>query len=96
VVRHLDATTIFRDSATVDKHIARATSFRRRTGLSALTLLDELAGGALDWLAQRCSCGGLMLEHLGAGPGALPCPARDCEGFDFLNAKVERFMAGVA
>lgn len=85
--KKVDAVTIFRDSKTVEDHVARAVDFKRRKGVSALTLLDELAGPGLEWLADRCSCGDLRMAHL---------MGRGCGEFDEFNAKVERHLAGAA
>ena len=94
---YLDAATIFRDSKTVDGHLDRAKSFKRRTGISGLELLDELGATALDWLAERCSCEHSYLEHLRQGPrpdGTTPCcaPGCGCEHFDTFHAKVDRWI----
>lgn len=91
-----DPEFVFADAGKVDRHLSRAVGFKHRLGVSALTLIDELGGTALEWLADRCSCGGLFVEHLRSWPtpdGYLPCPDRGCEGFDFFNAKVERALA---
>lgn len=75
------------DPGKVDRLIEGAVSFKRRNGVSALTLLDELGAPALSFLADRCSCGGLRMAHLmGAG----------CPSFDEFAAKVERHLAGEA
>lgn len=91
----LDAATIFRDSVTTDKHIARTVRFKRVYGTSALGLVDELAGEGLRWLAERCACGHLWVEHLRGGPrpdGSQPCSECDCAHYDFFSAKVDRFL----
>ena len=91
-----DPEFVFADAGKVDRHISRAVGFKHRLGVSALTLIDELGGVALEWLADRCSCGGLFIEHLRTFPaddGSLPCPERDCLSFDHFHAKVERALA---
>jgi hypothetical protein len=98
---YLDAASIFSDSKKVDAHLARAIGFKQRNGISALTLIDELGGKALDWLALRCSCDALMVEHLHdvyagrttQGIKALPCPRTGCPHFDFFNANVDLTLA---
>jgi hypothetical protein len=59
----LDASTIFRDSTTVDKHLARVTQFKRDTGVSALSITDELMSGRYERLAEVCDCGHIRLDH---------------------------------
>lgn len=92
---YLDAVTIFRDSSTVDKHIKRAVGFKRTYGESALEIVDVLAGEGLRWLAERCNCGAMWIEHLYGGPapgGLQPCERTGCAHFDNFYAKVDRFI----
>lgn len=95
----LDASTIFRDSTTVDKHIARCTTFRRETGVSALEIVDELMGPGLAKLAARCACGHLRLDHERENPAEElfdpPCAVHGCvcEGFDSFDHEIELWKA---
>lgn len=88
----------FKDPGLVDKLIDRAVRFKRQTGVSALELVDELAGEGLRWLAERCSCTHTWLEHLRGGEaaqgGAQACSVEGCSCgcYDFFHAKVERFI----
>lgn len=87
----------FPDPSQVERHMRFAVEFKRRTGTSALTLLDELGGGALWWLAERCECGHLRAEHAVHGPTRdlrLPCDVEGCgcADMDWLSAKIDRFM----
>lgn len=79
----LDAVTIFRDSTTVDKHLARAVRFKERQGVSALELVDKFFSARLAWLADRCSCERLRIDHL---MGEVD------HAFDEFHAGLERFM----
>lgn len=90
---YLHARSIFADADRVRTHIGRAVSFKERKGISALTIIDELGGSELEWLADRCSCGGLRIQHLKSGLAHQPCPERDCPAMDEFQAKIERFMA---
>lgn len=95
---YLDAASIFGDSRKVDAHIQRAVGFKRLTGISALTLVDELGSEALRWLAERCSCTHLWVEHLRGGPrpgGLQPCSVEGCgcANFDYLSARIDRWVA---
>jgi hypothetical protein len=92
---YLDAATIFRDATTVDAHIARAVSFKRTYGASALAIVDELASEGLKWLAERCVCGHFRLDHVRKGPTPdlrQPCSACACEDFDWFTAQFEMYM----
>lgn len=91
--RQMDATTIYRDPKTADAHIARAVGFKRTYGVSALELVDELAGQALIWLAEPCSCGHLRVRHVVKGPTPdlrQPCADCGCEDFDWFTAQFEQ------
>lgn len=95
VVKHLDAVTIFRDPATVDRHINRLRDFRAERGVSALNIVDALFDERLRFLADLCSCGYARVDHLRGvavrrvdnGPPVV------CREFDEQNAAVERTLA---
>jgi hypothetical protein len=82
--------------SSIDKHIERAVGFKRRTGVSALTVVDELAGEGVAWLAERCECGHLWIEHLRGGArtdGSQPCATCGCSNFgQSLDERVEQWM----
>lgn len=94
----------FSDAGKVNRLVSKAVSFKRTYGASALTIVDELAGASLVWLAERCSCGHLRLDHVRQGPtpdGRQPCDGQtahdqsgmpvpcECTDFDWLAAKLE-------
>jgi hypothetical protein len=91
---YLDAETIFRDSGTVDRHIAR---FRSSDALPAPVLPPELRGQGMAYLLERCSCGHLRLEHSRSVPpyGFQGClsPGCECIDYDQYAYLVERFVA---
>ena len=93
-----DAEMIFNDAGKVDRFIARAVTFKRTYGESALAIVDELAGAGLVWLAERCGCGHTWLCHLRGGEaaqgGAQRCSVDgcSCELFDAFHAKAERWV----
>jgi len=93
-----DLNLAFSSSDKVTKLLYNAVRFKRTYAVSALTIIDELGGEALVWLAERCACDHLWIAHLrgGAAPGGLqPCSCEGCgcENFDFFTARVERWMA---
>lgn len=95
----LDAVTIFRDSTTVDKHIARCVTFKRETGSSALEIVDELMGPGLAKLAARCTCGHLRLDHERENPMLEiwdpPCAVHGCActGWDSWEHEIDLWLA---
>lgn len=82
-----DPEHVFSDAGKVDRLIQDAVGFKGRTGVSALTLVDELGGPALSFLADRCSCGGLRVAHL---------MGNACAEFDEFAARVNRHLSEVA
>jgi hypothetical protein len=91
-----DLDIAFSNSNKVERLIGQAIGFKRRTGTSALALVDELAGDALFWLAERCGCGHIRLEHVRLGPrhdGTQPCSVAGCgcADMDWFAARVDRW-----
>lgn len=87
--------TAFGNAGKVDRLIEGAVAFKRQTGSSALTLLDELGSGVLWWLAERCGCGHVRAQHAVQGPTQdlrLPCDVEGCgcTDMDWFEAKWQR------
>jgi hypothetical protein len=95
------ASWLFGTTRHVEWMLEEVTEFKRTTGASALSIVDELGRPGLEKLAARCSCcGHLRLDHERERPELdlwdPPCGVHGCacDGFDDFDWRVERWVAG--
>lgn len=91
-----DPANAFGNAGKVTRLLGDAIGFKRTYGISGLDIVERLGGEGFEWLAERCSCGGLWIEHLyGGGPtpdGRQPCERTGCESFDWFEVRVARWF----
>lgn len=95
----IGAKFLFGSADRVEEFLDPVRALDRKIGTSALEIVDELMGEGLAWLAVRCECGHLRLDHERERPelGTVqpPCAVHGCActGFDDFTWRSERWLA---